>query len=94
MPHLESKPCSAQSACDANHAIPRCCWRLQEGLLRACADSERDIAFFSLTDSDGANDFEFSFWNRDDSSNIVFHQYLFQRRHQYFKFNSSILFGV
>ena len=46
-PHLESKPFSAQPACDANYVTSRRCWRLQEGCLKhggvIFADWRRDI---------------------------------------------------
>ena len=49
-PHLESKPCSAQPACDTNHVTSRRCWRLQEGYLEHALISGVTFAFFSLSE--------------------------------------------
>ena len=48
--HLEWKPFSAQSACDANHVTLRRCWRLQEGCEVHAPTSGVIFAFFSLSE--------------------------------------------
>ena len=61
-PHLESKPCSAQPACDADHVTSRRCWRLQEGCLEHVLIGGVTFAFFSLSELRRRKLFWVLFW--------------------------------
>ena len=65
-PRLESKPCSAQPACDANHVTSRRCWCLQEGCLEHALIGGVTFAFFSLSELRRRKLFWvlFRFWNK------------------------------
>ena len=67
-PRLESKPCSVQPACDANHVTSRRCWCLQEGCLEHALIGGVTFAFFSLSELRRRKLFWvlFWFWNKQE----------------------------
>ena len=89
--HLESKPCFAQPACDANYVTSRRCWRLQEGCLEHALIGGVTFFFFLTVRTQTQKTILSSLLDLGQQASTAT---FFQRRRFHFNFKSSILFEL